>query len=285
MPEWWFVPVGIAFWSMQLIAYVLVAGVLYSFQLYADFLACTSFTQGISGLFGMNITRNFNHPYFSASIKDFWRRWHISLSSWLRDYIYIPLGGSRKGKLRKYINILITFAVSGIWHGSGFKFLFWGLLHGTYQIIGELMASVKEAVDKKLNFHKHSKFKNLCETIFTFFVVMLTWIIFRADRLKTGISMVKSVFTVYNPWIFTDDSLYNLGLGWKECLILVFCLLVLLVVSWQQANGVEIRNIILECNLFTRWCIYIGSIIFVIIFGTYGYGFDPQAFIYGGFWK
>lgn len=108
--------------------YVLVAGVLYSFQLYTDFLACTSFTQGISGLFGIDIVDNFNHPYFSVSIKDFWRRWHISLSSWLRDYIYIPAGGNRKGKLRKYINILLTFAVSGIWHGSGYKFLFWGLL-------------------------------------------------------------------------------------------------------------------------------------------------------------
>lgn len=263
--------------------YVLVAGVLYSFQLYADFLAYTSFAQGISGLFGINIISNFNHPYFSTSIRDFWRRWHISLSSWLRDYIYIPLGGNRKGKLRKYINLLITFAVSGIWHGSGFKFLFWGLLHGIYQIIGELMAPVKKAVNRKLNLNNHPRVKKIYETIFTFLMIMFAWIIFRADRLKTGLSMIKSIFIVYNPWILTNDSLYDLGLSWKECSILVFCLYVLLIVSRKQEKGVQIRNKILEYNLFTRWCIYIGSIIFVIVFGTYGYGFDPQAFIYGGF--
>lgn len=263
--------------------YILVAGVLYSLQLYTDFLACTSFAQGISGLFGINIINNFNHPYFSTSVKDFWRRWHISFSYWLRDYVYIPLGGSRKGKIRKFINLLITFAISGIWHGSGLKFLFWGLIHGTYQIIGEMMEPIKKSVNRKLNLNKHQEFANVCKTIFTFSIIMLAWIIFRADHLRTGLSMIKSIFTVYNPWILTNDSLYNLGLGWKECMVLGFCLFVLLIVSWKQERGVRFTNKILECNLFTRWFIYIGTIIFVIIFGTYGYGYDPQEFIYGGF--
>lgn len=95
-------------------SYVLVAAVLYSIELYADFLSCVTLSQGIAGLFGIGLTDNFLRPYFATSIKDFWRRWHISLSTWLRDYIYIPLGGSRKGKLRKYGNLLITFAFSGI---------------------------------------------------------------------------------------------------------------------------------------------------------------------------
>lgn len=259
--------------------YVLAAGVLYSFQLYADFSACTSFVQGMSGLFGIDIINNFNHPYFSISIKDFWRRWHISLSSWLRDYIYIPLGGNRKGKIRKYINLLITFAISGIWHGAGYKFLFWGLLHGAYQIVGELLMPVKDYVAKKLHLEIHWIFK----TIFTFFIVMFAWIIFRADHLKTGLLMIKSIFTVYNPWILTNDALFELGLSWKEWLILLFCLIVLLIVSWYQEKGMQIRDKILSYNLFTRWCIYIGTIIFIIIFGSYGYGFDSKAFIYGGF--
>lgn len=263
--------------------YVLVAGVLYSFQLYADFLACTSFAQGIAELFGIDIISNFNHPYFSTSIKDFWRRWHISLSSWLRDYIYIPLGGNRKGEVRKYTNLLITFAVSGIWHGAGYKFLFWGLLHGIYQIMGEILMPAKNFLGKKMHLDMHPIFRNAFKIIFTFLMVMFAWIIFRADHLKTGLSMIKSVFTVHNPWILTNDSLFSLGLSWKECLVLFFCLLVLLIVSWNQEKGVQIRNKILECNLFTRWCIYIGTIIFVIIFGTYGFGFDAQTFIYGGF--
>ena len=93
--------------------YVLTAAVLYSIQLYTDFLSCVTISQGVAGLFGIELTNNFNHPYFSTSIKEFWRRWHISLSEWLRDYVYIPLGGSRKGKIHKYKNLLITFAVDG----------------------------------------------------------------------------------------------------------------------------------------------------------------------------
>lgn len=106
--------------------FVLVAGVLYSFQLYADFQSCVSLSQGAAQLFGIELPDNFHQPYFSTTIKEFWRRWHISLSSWLRDYIYIPLGGSRVGRFRKYFNLVFTFAVSGIWHGSTWKYLLWG---------------------------------------------------------------------------------------------------------------------------------------------------------------
>ena len=263
--------------------YVLVAGILYSFQLYADFLACTTLAKGVSGLFGIEIIDNFNRPYFSRSIKEFWRRWHMSLSSWLRDYIYIPLGGNRNGKIRKYINLLITFAVSGIWHGGGFKFLFWGLLHGAYQIIGEFTKPFRKKIDYKLHLGEKSRILRVFDTLFTFMLVMLAWIIFRADHLKSGLKMIKTIVTVHNYWIFTNDSLYGLGLSWKEFHMLVFCLIALLLVSYKQEKGLNVAERILKCNIFVRWGIYIGMIIFVLIFGTYGYGFDPQAFIYGGF--
>ena len=94
---------------------------------------------------------NFNAPYFAVSIKDFWRRWHISFSSWLRDYVYIPLGGNRKGKIRKYINLLLTFLVSGIWHGVGIHYLVWGIIHGLYQVIGEVFAPIRKKMIKLLS--------------------------------------------------------------------------------------------------------------------------------------
>ena len=263
--------------------YVLLAGILYSFQLYADFLSCTTLAQGVSGLFGIDIVDNFNHPYFSRSIKEFWRRWHMSLSSWLRDYVYIPLGGNRSGKIRKYLNLIITFAISGIWHGGGFKYLFWGLLHGGYQIIGEVSLPVKKVMCNKLNLGEKSRILKVSNTIITFVLVMLAWIIFRADHLKTGLKMIKTILTVHNFWIFTNDSIYGLGLGWKEFHMLVFCFIALLVVSYRQEKGMDIAEKILNCKLVVRWGIYIGMIIFVLIFGTYGYGYDPQAFIYGGF--
>ena len=118
--------------------YVWVAAILYSIQLYADFLSCTTLSQGVAEMFGIHLVNNFSRPYFSASVKEFWRRWHMSLSFWLRDYVYIPLGGNKKGRLFKWINLIITFSVSGLWHGGSWKFLVWGLLHAFYQIIGEV---------------------------------------------------------------------------------------------------------------------------------------------------
>lgn len=263
--------------------YVLVAGVLYSFELYTDFLACTTFAQGMSGMLGIEIMDNFNHPYFADSVKEFWRRWHISLSSWLRDYIYIPLGGNRKVKFRKYLNLMITFAVSGIWHGAGYKFLFWGLLHSAYQISGEILIPIKNRIERFVFLNEHSKVNRIIKIIITFNLVTVAWIIFRAESLKTAFSMIKSIFTVRNVWILTDDSIFELGLGWKECIVLLFCLFILLAVSYFQEKGVQIRERVLELMLPLRWFVYIGTIIFILIFGTYGYGFDAQSFIYGGF--
>lgn len=263
--------------------YILVAGILYSLQLYADFLAYTTFAQGMSSMLGIELADNFDHPYFSQSIKDFWRRWHISLSSWLKDYIYIPLGGNRKGRIHRYIFLVITFAVSGIWHGPGYKFLFWGLLHAGYQIAGELLISFKDMLDKVLLLDEHPTVKRILKTTCTFIMVMMAWIIFRADRLRIALSMIGSMFTIHNVWILTDDSLLGLGLGWKECILLVFCLVILSMVSFWQEKGVQVREKILGFGLPLRWMIYIGAMIFVMLFGTYGYGFDTQSFIYGGF--
>lgn len=263
--------------------YVFVASILYSFQLYADFLSCTSLAQGIAGLFGIEIVDNFNHPYFSTSIKDFWRRWHLTLSSWLRDYVYIPLGGSRHGKFRKYVNIMLTFVVSGIWHGAGYKFLFWGLLHGAYQVLGDLTEPIKNRLNTILHMNRQPVFLKALKITTTFILVTISWIIFRADHLKTSLSMLKSIVTVHNIWILSNDALFELGLEWKEWVVLIVSLLILLIVSKRQEDGIRIRERILLCNIFVRWGIYIGAIIFIMVFGTYGYGYDAQSFIYGGF--
>lgn len=263
--------------------YVLVAGVLYSFQLYADFLACTSFAQGVAEMVGIELIDNFRRPYFSRSIREFWRRWHISLSSWLKDYIYIPLGGNRKGTVRKYCNLLLTFAVSGIWHGAGFKFVFWGLLHGGYQVAGALLLPVRKRLNRLFRMEDHPRFLAACQCLFTFVLVMLAWIIFRADHLSTGLSMIASLFSVPNLWILTNDALFTLGLEWKEWAVLVVCLGVLLAAGYWQEKGMVLREKILGAPLAARWAFYIGTIVFIMIFGTYGNGFDAQAFIYGGF--
>lgn len=137
-------------WEAYRGCYVLAAGILYSFQLYADFLSCVCLAKGVSELFGIHLTDNFRCPYRAESVKEFWGRWHMSLSSWLRDTIYIPLGGNRKGTVRKYINILVTFMVSGIWHGAGYKYLFWGMIHAAYQIAGDMTGNLQDRVYRSL---------------------------------------------------------------------------------------------------------------------------------------
>lgn len=264
-------------------AYVVLAGMLYSIQLYADFQACTKLAQGAASLFGIRLVNNFNHPYFAKSIKEFWGRWHISFSSWLKDYIYIPLGGNRKGKLRKYINLFITFLVSGIWHGSGFRFLVWGGLHAIYQIIGECTAEFRNKIFVSAVINKYSRIHDVIKCIFTFCLVTIAWIIFRANSLRDALKMIRSIFAVYNPWVLINDSVFSLGLSWKEVIVLVLAIVILYAVSHIQECGISIHEKILEQPLVIRWAIYIVTIAAIMIFGTYGYGANAQDFIYGGF--
>lgn len=262
--------------------YVLVAGILYSIQLYTDFLSCVTLAQGAALLFGIKVADNFNHPYFSVSIKEFWGRWHISLSSWLRDYVYIPLGGNRKGTLRKYINLVITFAVSGIWHGWGFKYIVWGVIHAVYQMIGEQTSGIREKAYAYLGFEEKGRDKQAAKRAITFLLVMFAWIIFRAETLEEGSGMVLSVFTVYNPWVLFNDAIFSLGLSWKEWVVLVSSLWVLVKVSMLQERC-SVSQWVISKPLVVRWGIYIMAILVIFVYGTYGFSFDAQDFIYGGF--
>lgn len=127
------------------------AGVVcFALQIYYDFASYSTIALGAARVMGFELKENFNTPYFAVSIQDFWRRWHISLSSWFRDYLYIPLGGSRCSKGRKYANILITFTISGIWHGVGWNFLAWGMLHGIYQVVGDLTRNFRVNINRLL---------------------------------------------------------------------------------------------------------------------------------------
>lgn len=262
--------------------YVLAAGVLYSLQLYADFLSCVKLSQGAAALFGVELAENFDHPYRSRSIKEFWRRWHISLSSWLRDYVYIPLGGSRRGALVKYVNLVIVFAVSGVWHGTGWRFLAWGLLHAAYQIAGSLTARGKDRVYDLLKMPRDSLARTVLQTAGTFLWVMLAWIVFRAPSFLTALAMLRSLFTVYNPWVLFDGSLTALGLEGAEWALLLLSSLTLWAVGhWHQSRG-SVRTWLLEQHLVVRWFVYIAAVCLIWICGTYGFGFG-QDFIYGGF--
>ena len=259
---------------------VWLAGILYSIQLYTDFLACTTLSQGVSQLFGIRLINNFDHPYFSASIREFWRRWHISLSNWLKDYIYIPLGGSRKGKIRTYINLVIVFLVSGIWHGTGLTFLCWGLMHAMYQIIGGLTSEFRNRCYEKAGIGYRGK--AMIQRTVTFFLVMTGWIVFRASSLKTAVKMILSLFS-WNLWTLTDGTLVQMGLDFREWIVLACSVVVLICVECIQQKHIVVRDWFQKQNTVVRWTVYFLAIWCVFLMGTYGYGFDTADFIYGGF--
>lgn len=158
--------------------------VAYTFQIYYDFSGYSDMAIGLGRMFGFKFLENFNFPYIARSIREFWQRWHISLSNWFRDYLYIPLGGNRKGNYRTYLNLLIVFFVTGIWHGASWNFVAWGMLHGLFMIIEKL------GFDKVLN-----RFWKPIQHIYTLFIVMMAWVLFRADDFTHAWGYFTSLYT------------------------------------------------------------------------------------------
>ncbi len=231
---------------------------LFSIQLYCDFDGYSKIAIGVSKLLGFDIADNFKTPYFSYNIKQFWKRWHISLSSWLKDYIYIPLGGSKCSKFRSYINVLITFAISGIWHGNTINYLIWGVYHGIANIL-----SFKKPKNKLDNFFK---------SLGTFIVVSFGWVIFSIQDLKSIILYITKMFKgfslSYNDIVssifpFTNDY---------SCSAYFLCLCILVVVLFIF----ELNDQNNKGRISIRIIIYILAI---ALFGEFG----TSSFLYANF--
>jgi len=261
-----------------------VGAVFYSIQLYMDFSGCVDICRGVSGLFGVELIDNFNAPYFAKSIKEFWSKWHISLSSWLKDYVYIPLGGNRKGKMRKYANLLITFLVSGIWHGAGFSFLVWGMLHGIYQIVGELSTGIRSRIKQAMKIESGSISERIYQTILTFNLVTFAWIFFRANTLMSAVEYIKRMFSSMNMGRLFDESSFVAGLDYAQSTMLILNIVVISVMDYYHSKkNVEVREAILNAHFFIRWSIYFLIALDILLFGVYGQGYDLSGFLYGGF--
>lgn len=254
---------------------IVIAVLFYTIQIYTDFSGCVDICRGAAQLFGINVIENFKQPYFATSTQDFWRRWHIALSSWFRDYIYFPLGGNRKGTFRKYINILIVFFVSGLWHGVGFHYIVWGLMQGFFQIIGAITLPTKEKICSVLKINRRTGAPLFFQHVFTFILINLSWLVFRANGTIAAINMFKSIFT------FQPLTIVNLTR--IDCIILVVSLLVVFCVSYYKEKGLSIRDELSKQILPIRWGIFLMLFVAVVIFGIYGPGYSDSSFIYMGF--
>lgn len=242
-------------------AYALLAMLIYSINIYADFSGGIDIVMGVSKMLGIDLKENFDSPYFSESFKEFWRRWHISLSSWLRDYIYIPLGGNRKGTLRKNINLLITFIVSGIWHG--FNYIIWGVLNGIFVMFGD-------------RFKTKSKIFN--RTIM-FILISFLWSFFIWQDQLLSLQMMGSVFTTFN-YADLGANFLSLGLSFADWIVLGVFTIALFAFD---GNKEKIIPKLHGAKLETK-TVFIGIMALIVaVLGIYGIGFEVSNFIYSKF--
>ena len=201
---------------------VIMGSCMYAVQLLCDFSGYTDIARGAASLFGIELTENFNAPYMATSVRDFWRRWHISLSTWLKNYIYIPLGGSRVGTVRRYCNVMVTFLVSGIWHGASLSYVFWGLLHGIYQVAEMLLEPVGRRLRATIGIRDDHPVRIwICRGV-TFILVTTAWVFFRADSIGTALDMLGCLFA---PWGSFNEAAKLCGMDFAAVLLTVSGLL------------------------------------------------------------
>jgi len=238
-----------------------LASVLYSIQIYADFAGYSLMAVGLAKMFGFDLINNFKRPYFATSISEFWKRWHISLTRWLTQQIYIPLGGSRCGKTRTYWNIMVTFLVSGIWHGANWTFIIWGCIHGVFQI-----------VEKALGWNKKES-KGIVKTIrivFTFAIVTVAWVIFRSPSVADAFGFIGRC-THMTGRVIPDGAT-------EQLVYFVLALIPLFVYEFFNELNPTLYNRIKK-NVIIRWVTYLVLFVMIVLVGIH----DGSSFIYVSF--
>lgn len=252
---------------------LLIISVVYSFQIYADFYGYSLIAKGIAKVFGYELYDNFKAPYLAKSIKEFWHRWHISLSTWFRDYLYFPLGGSRVSKIKIYRNIMIVFLISGLWHGANWTFIIWGILHGLYQIIGKITEKHRNNLSKKLKLPQYPKLNVFIKIIVTFSLVTFAWIFFRATSINDALYIISNMFVNFKIDIMSlDMDKWNLIVSLISILVIVFADII--------KENIDMLDWLKKRNIVIRWIIYLMLIWILLIFGIYGPGFSESTFIY-----
>ena len=260
---------------------IVFATLLFAVQIYCDFSAYSDIARGVARALGFDLMKNFNAPYLATSIHDFWKRWHISLTSWFRDYLYIPMGGSRVSKPRFYLNLVLVFLISGLWHGANFTFLIWGGIHAVYQIIGHLTKSIRSKAIKRFKIKNESSGYRTIQRVFVFILVCFAWIFFRANSLADAFFAVKQIALIKAPDFFNfigTDAKYSLGLEKVEFIVVMVGVLLVYLVD-RAAQKKNIIKRISDQPIVVRWVIYLAILFSIIIFGAYG-GNLASEFIY-----
>ncbi len=281
-------------------AYIWVATACYAFQLYTDFSGCMDIVLGMSESFGILLPENFQTPFFAGSIAEYWRRWHITLGVWMKEYVFYPvlrtkfftnLNKSWKNKFGKkrgkqyatFAAMFVLWLTVGIWHGGDWKFVIGsGLLHWFYIVMEELLAPPCARLMEKWHIDAGGKAVRAVRVVRTFFLVCIGDLFFRAESVGDAFAMLRGAVTVWNPSVLWDGSLLQLGLDLIEAVIVIAALFVLYAVSIAQNKG-SVRERIAGKALVIRWAIWYALLFAVILLGCYGPGYSAGEFIYQGF--
>ena len=262
---------------------IAAATAFFAVQIYCDFSGYSDIAIGGAQVLGFTLMENFHSPYFAGSVSEFWRRWHISLSTWFRDYVYIPLGGSRAGKWKKYRNLMITFCASGLWHGASWNYVAWGALNGFYQVIGDFTKDFRDKVKRLLHMNTQCWSYRFFQGVITFVLVDFAWLFFRANGLSAALGMLRHMLST--PGLFsmlnTDNvlGLATLSLDEKDFYVLLISIALLAAVDFMR-DRICLRTALLRQNLVFRYAVYYCILFSILIFGIYGPEFDASTFIY-----
>ncbi len=232
---------------------ILVGSMFFAIQIYCDFSGYSDVARGSAKLLGFDLMLNFNTPYFSKSIREFWSRWHISLSTFFRDYVYIPLGGNRKGTARKALNIFITFLVSGLWHGAAWTFVLWGAFHGVAQIVEDVTEKPRKALKTRFPMNKALPIFSVLQTVFVFLLVCASWILFRANSLSDALYMLMQLpKVVVHPVANLQNTLTILEIGMAEIVRIGSGLAILFLYDRIQYHKKDPFILLSQKNAFLR---------------------------------
>lgn len=253
----------------------------FGLQIYCDFSSYSTIAIGAAKIMGIQLMENFEAPYLATSVTSFWRKWHISLSSWFRDYVYIPLGGNRRGKTRKLINVFIVFLLSGLWHGAKWTFVFWGAIHGILQIIESVTKPLLNRLENAFKVNKNTFGFLLCRAAVVTVVVDFAWVFFRAESFEQAFAFLRRLFTSPDWWILSGNTIYSYGLDIQEMWILVGAVAMLVIVDYIRARKhLTVSQWLGGEFVLFRMGFMLLIILATIVFGEYGPGFESKQFIY-----
>lgn len=254
---------------------LIAATVFFAFQVYCDFSGYSDMAIGIAQVLGFRLMDNFNRPYFAKNISEFWKRWHISLTSWFKDYVYIPLGGNRVSTLRWYFNLFFVFLLSGLWHGANWTYVIWGALNGAYLIGSILTTKIRYRIVKSLGLDRIPEFHKIIQVGITFSLICFSWIFFRANSLSDAMYIVTHLGVGLTDAAMNQTVLSGFGAGARALALALLAIVFMEFVHLIQRHE-NIRHMLLQKPAWLRFSVYSGMAAGILLFGN----FSSQQFIY-----